>query len=451
MPKRNVILALALLVLAGALVWYSRRPATSSEPLQGVLDTIKREHVRPVDEDDVRRGAIEGMVSRLDPFSRYIPPGKIDTLAHRLEGKERGLGLRLEIADSRVMVVGPVRGSPADLAGICTGDQIVAVDGEEVAGLSLLEVNERLYGPAGSAVKLALFRADGREETLELTRKEFPIETLVGLYRGPAKTWVHLVDDEKDVMYVHVREFVHDTASKLQECLGRRSRFHAIVLDLRDNPGGPLESAVAVANLFLHTGTIVSVHARKKPAETYEASADGTYPRKIPVIVLVNDQTASAAEIVCGALQRQDRAVLVGTRTHGKGSIQRLLQFGELGQINLTVAEFRVGGMEVISRRKGATKWGVDPHEQVAILPTFLPRLRRLRLEAEVFRAPPGTREVAPTAGPASARRRLMELDLQLARAMEILRTPRRYDEIIRRAAAARAAQESAPPHTIQS
>lgn len=454
MPKRNLILVMALLVAALGLVMLSRRPTEQKTgPLTQTLDRIKDSYYRPVDEDELRRGAVEGMVAKLDPFSAYIPPGKMVAIEQRLQGWESGLGLRLEIVDGQVLVIGPIRGSPADHAELCTGDRIVSVDGTAVAGLDLTGVYRRLAGRAGSKVKLCVFRVAGGEELLELTRRKFRIETMTGLYRDRTREWIYLVGPRGGIAYVRVREFVLDTAAALQQCLRQLAQLNALVLDLRDDPGGPLESAVAVSNLFLDRGTIVSVVGRKKPVERYDATADGTYPRKIPLVVLVNSQTASAAELVAGALKLHDRAVLVGTRTHGKGSIQTIVDLpGALGQINLTVSEFRIGGTEVISRRRGSKKWGVDPHEQVVILPTFRDELRRLRVEAEVHRAPATTSApLLPSEGPGSLADRIMKLDLQLARAMAILRTPREYEAILKRAAAARAAQAERRPKPDQS
>jgi len=442
MPKRNLIWAFALLAVAGGMVWLSRsnpaRPQTG--PLVQAYKLIKDWYYRELSDEELLRGAIEGMMDQLDPFSVYIPPGKMAAIEARLQGRQTGLGLRLEIVDAQVYVIGPVKGSPADEARIVPGDRIVCIDARPVAGLGLEEVRKMLAGQVGSTVNLTLFRAAGGEETLTLTRATYSIETLTGLYRDRTREWVYLVDPSRGVAYVRIREFVAGTSSKLQQCLRQLDRYKALVVDLRDNPGGPLESGVAFCNLFLSEGTIVSVVSRRGPGGHHRATAEGTYPGDIRLVVLVNGETASAAEIVAGALRMHDRAVLVGTRTRGKGSIQSILPLPRgLGRINLTVSQFRVGGTEPISRIEGRDKWGIDPHEQVAIHPSYLRRLSRLRDEAEILR-PPG-----PTTMPARGARRaedladrIIGLDQQLARGLEILRSPMEYEAILKRAAAER-------------
>lgn len=452
MPKRNLILVVALLAAAAALVSLAKKPHPQPGPLARTEELIKDSYYQKVDAEKLRRGAVEGMLSKLDPFSRYIPPGKAVAIEQRLQGWESGVGLRLEIADGQVLVIGPIKGSPADYANLYSGDRIVAVDDAPVAGLDLTEVYRRLSGRAGATLKLTVFRAAGGEEELALTRRRFRIETLTGLYRDSTREWMHVVDPAHGIAYVRVREFVFDTAERFQQCLRALEHFDAVVIDLRDNPGGPLESAVAVSNLFLEKGTIVSVVSRKEPTLKYEATPDGTYPQRIPLVLLVNGETASAAELFVGALQLHDRAVLVGTRTHGKGTLQTLKDLpGSLGQINLTTAEFRIAGTRAITRRRGAETWGVDPHEQVDLLPLYAERLRRLRVQAEVHRPPPGTLASVTAEGPGGLAEQILKLDLQLARAMEILRTPGEYRSILRRAAAVRAAQRPPPGRTAPS
>ena len=446
MPKRNIILVVALLAVAGLLWWLAKqRPKPplppESTPFDKICKTIKDNFYRELSDEELHQAAAQG-VATIDPWSTIIPPGQAGTIEQRLQGWESGLGLRLERVGGQVFVIGPVKGSPADEAHIYSGDRVMAVDARPVDELALDNVYRLLAGEDGSTVELTVFGVEGEPRKIKLTRRRFQVETLTGLYRDARRQWVYLVEPAQGIAYVRLREFVRDSAARLQQCLRGLDRYHALVVDLRNNPGGPLDAAVTVSNLFLDKGNIVSVVSRGKTVEQYSATPDGTYASEIRLVVLVNSHTASAAEIVAGALGMYDRAVLVGTRTHGKGSVQKLLPLPKgLGQINLTVAEYRLGGTEIISRRPGSAKWGVDPHRHVVILPTQVQGLRRLRYEAEVRRRRPTTSYPAIDA-PGGLAQRLLKLDLQLAQAVDILKAPGEYELILKEAAAERAARK---------
>lgn len=445
MPKRNIILVVALLAVAG-LLWCLAKywpplppPPPDPTPFDKICKTIKDNFYRELSDEELQQAAAKGMAT-IDPWSTIIPPGQAGAIQQRLQGWESGLGLRLERVGGQVFVIGPVKGSPADEAHIYSGDRVMAVDARPVDALALDKVYKLLAGKDGSTVELAVFGVEGEPKKIKLTRRRFQVETLTGLYRDARRQWVYLVEPAKGIAYVRLREFVNNSAARLQQCLRGLDRYHALVVDLRNNPGGPLAAAVNVSNLFLDKGNIVSKVSRGKTVEKYAATADGTYASEIRLVVLVNNGTASAAEIVAGALGMYDRAVLVGTRTHGKGSVQKLLPLPKgLGQINLTVAEYRLGGTEIISRRPGSGKWGVDPHRHVVILQ--VEKLRRLRYEAEVRRRRPTTSYPAVDA-PGGLAQRLMKLDLQLAQAVDILKAPGEYELILKEAAASRAARK---------
>ena len=449
MPKRNIILVVTLLCVAGLLLLLARRdpppPPQNPAPLHEVYEFIKKNFYRELSDEELREADIKGLaasMAAIDPWSTIIRPGQAGRIERRLQGWESGLGLRLERVGGQVFIIGPVRGSPGDEADIYSGDRVMEVNGKPVDALALDKVYRLLAGKDGSTVTLKIFGVDGGQKKIELTRRRFQVETLTGLYRGAGRQWVYLVEKAEGIAYVRLREFVSDSAARLQQCLRGLDRYRALVVDLRDNPGGPLDSAVSVSNLFLDKGDIVSVVRRGKTVGKYSATPDGTCASEIRLVVLVNGHTASAAEIVAGALGMYDRAVLVGTRTHGKGSVQKLLDLPDgMGQINLTVAEYRLGGTEIISRRAGSGKWGVDPHRQVVIHSTQVEELRRLRYEAEVRRGRPTTSYPAVDA-PGGLAQRLMTLDLQLAQAVDILKAPGEYESILKEAAAARAEQK---------
>jgi len=456
MPKRNLIWLAAILAGTLVLVWVSRLPPPAGDgpsgalrPLGETYNLIEQQYLHPVDRQSLLRGAVRGMVESLDEYSSYVPPGRSAALSQRLMGTERGLGLRIRQVAGQVVVVGPLAGSPAYHAGILSGDLLSEIDGRPAAGMTLDEVRSTLDGEVGKAVKLTIIR-DGWRKSFEVTREEFPVESVTGLYRDRSGAWVCAIQPE-GAAYVRVREFVRDTPEQIQRLLRPMDRPLGLVLDLRGNPGGLLDSAVATADLLLREGLIVQVTRRRGPVERYNATAEGTFP-PIPVVVLVDSRTASAAEIVAGALRVHVRAVLVGTRTCGKGCVQSMLSLpGGLGQVNLTTSEYFLDGSRAVSRRRGGERWGVDPHEQVILLPSSRERLADLRDQAEVLPATrtPATRPSSETASePVSMLDRMLEADTQLARAVELLKNPQEMDVLLRLAAAELEAERAKPRTT---
>lgn len=454
MPKRNLIWLAAILAGTLVLVWVSRLPPPAGEgsgqalrPLGETYDLIEQQYVHPVDRQDLMRGAVRGMVESLDEYSSYVPPGRSAALSQRVKGTEHGLGLRIRQVGGQVVVVGALAGSPAYHAGILSGDLLSEIDHRPAAGMTLDEVRAALDGEVGKAVKLTIIR-DGWRKSFEVTREEFPVESVTGLYRDRTGAWVCAIEPE-GTAYIRVREFVQDTPEQIQRLLRPMDRLRGLVLDLRGNPGGLLDPAVATADLLLTEGLIVQVTRRRGPSDRYFANDEGTLP-PVPVVALVDARTASAAEIVAGALRVHARAVLVGTRTCGKGCVQSMLPLpGDLGQVNLTTSEYFLDGMRAVSRRRGSERWGVDPHEQVILLPSSRERLADLRDQAEVLPAArsSATRPASETATePVSMLARMLEADTQLARAVELLEHPQEMDVLLRLAAAEMEAERKSKP-----
>jgi carboxyl-terminal processing protease len=450
MPKRNLIWIGAILAAAVVTVYVTRTvpprdPSSDSnlKALSSAYQTINENYYLPVDDDLLRQGAINGMVEMLDEFSRYIPPGKAVALDLRLKGVERGLGLRVQVAEGDVTVLGPLPASPAHRGGVRAGDRILAIDGKKVEGLTQDVVEQMLDGKAGMTVELELQHRDGAKEVLALKPGDYPFETVEGLCRAASGEWTYLVDDDEGIGYFRIKEFVEkNTLESFQNTVRELADLRAVVLDLRDNPGGSLRPAVEVADLFLDSGVIVTAVYRGARRDVYKAHVEGTLPR-FPVVVLVNARTASAAEIVAGSLRQHDRAVLVGTRTWGKGCLQNVFPLPEnMGKVSLTTAQWFLGDGETVSRKPGSDRWGVDPHEEVLLSPQAQARLQKLKLVAEVLPSP----ATAPATGPARAAivQEILTTDTQLRRALQILKTPKAYDRILQQAAAERVRKHSA-------
>jgi carboxyl-terminal processing protease len=363
-----------------------RVPAGPADEQADVLEQLRRNYVKPPDEAALREGALKGMVSALhDPYSTYLAPADLAELETQTRGSLTGIGARLGTSDGRVLVETPLPGSPAQKAGILPGDVILEVDGTSISGLDLRAVAKRIAGPAGTVVRLKIAHKDGREAALEITRIAITIPTVRGLNRSETDQKPALIDPEHKIGYAQVVQFGASTPVELRDSIQELQvqGMKGLILDLRSCPGGMLEAAVGVASLFLRGGVVVTVRGRDG-AETVTNADERKSLGDFPLVVLINEQTASAAEIVVGALQDRGRAVLVGTRTFGKGSVQSLIKLKEgSGAIKLTTAYYTLPSGRNIDRVDGNASWGVDPNDGdfVPMETRQLERLRNPRLE----------------------------------------------------------------------
>ena len=454
MSKRNLIwlAVIAAAAVAGVLLVRTPRPRGGTPgarpgPAEQTRRLIRESYYQPIPDGTLDRGAIRGMVESLDEFSSYIPPEKVRAFQRRMEGKAFGLGLRVEIVDGQVRVIGPLADSPAHRARIVAGDRILSIDGKKLKGVAIEQVRRLLAPEDDTPVGLELLRATGERETIRLSGASLALETVTGLFRNDAGKWVHLIVPSEGIAYLRLREFTPETSQQFQRVFRQLARLEGVVLDLRNNPGGARPAAIAIADMFLRKGTLVIVEHRTGPAEQHVAHEAGTVP-DVPVVILVDSRTASAAELVAGALQAGDRAVLVGERTCGKGCIQTMIPLGgDLGQINLTTAWFHFGSGEPIMRTADADRWGITPHVSVTVPAARRVELDKLIAREEVLPPPKPTTRPATraTTAPDTARTaRFLKMDPQLDRAVDLLRTPQRITRILEEAAKRRAAEAKA-------
>lgn len=343
--KIAALLRSAALVTAVALI-----PATTATMAQvdgragpefaklfAVFQRVKASYVEPVDDDVLIRGAIDGMLAALDPHSAYLDGGDLQRLETMIDGNYSGLGLSVVMEDGAVKVVSPFKGSPADNAGVKAGDFITHLDGKLIYGGSLDDAVAQMRGPSGTSIKLTIFRP-GRDEPLEVDVTRGVIELEPVTYDLAAG----------NIGVITVNEFSADVGSDVynawQEIRKKAAgRPNGLVLDLRNNPGGSLDESVALADLFLTDGRIVSQRGRAR-GETILYDAETVYRGDmadgVPMIVLINAGSASASEIVAGALQDHRRALIMGERSFGKGSVQSLLPLGPDAALKLTTARY---------------------------------------------------------------------------------------------------------------
>ena len=302
-----------------------------------VYERIKADYVEPVDDHKLIKGAIDGMLASLDPHSDYLEGASFERLTTMVDGNYQGLGISVQMDDGAVKVVSPFKGSPAEKAGIKAGDYITDVNGKLIYGTDIDDAVEQMRGPAGSTVRLSIVR-QGRDAPFDVsvTRGVIDLQPVTSDLKNG------------NIGYVSVNEFSKDVGKDVNGAIRALKakaggRLAGIVLDLRSNPGGSLDEAVALSDLFLTQGQIVSQRGRNRQDTIYydaESVFPGDAAAGTPIVVLIDEGTASASEIVAGALQDQHRALIMGERSFGKGSVQSLLPLGKDSALKLTTARY---------------------------------------------------------------------------------------------------------------
>ena len=300
-----------------------------------IFERIREKYVEEVNDEDLIRAAINGMLTSLDPHSSYLPPNDFDQMKVQTRGEFGGLGIEVTQEEGYVKVVSPIDDTPAFRAGIEAGDLITAVDGQSLLGLSLDEAVKLMRGPVGSEIVLTIFR-ETIEEPYDVTIIRDTIKPLVVRHRL-----------EGDTAYVRLTTFNDQTYRGLEKAIkemtkeaGGIKNINGFVLDLRNNPGGLLSQAIKVSDAFLDKGEIVSTRSKHKGEGDRFNAMRGDLAKGKPIIVIINGGSASASEIVAGALQDHRRAIILGTKSFGKGSVQTIMPLQGNGAIRLTTSRY---------------------------------------------------------------------------------------------------------------
>jgi carboxyl-terminal processing protease len=327
---------------AGGATWGARislasRPGHDESPyavvaqLAHVLVEIENDYVDPVDRATLLKGAIKGMVEGLDPHSSYMTREDFEAFQSETEGQFGGVGIEVDVRSERLTVIAPIEGSPAARAGVRSGDQIVSIDGEDIEHVALDKMVRRMRGPTGTHVKLFVRRAGVKDPLVfDLVRAVVHVSSVSS----------RLLDG--GVAYVRVKQFQEHTHQELLKAAGRlraKGALTGVLLDLRSDPGGLVDQAAEVADEFLVGGTIYTTRHRGEIVDEVKARSGGAFS-ELPVVVLVDEWSASAAELVAGALQDQKRALVVGANTFGKGSVQSILELPGGAGMRLTTARY---------------------------------------------------------------------------------------------------------------
>ena len=408
----------SLLAVAAGFVMYAQQPAQSDEREEtyrqltlfgDVFQRVRGEYVDEISDKELIEAAINGMLTSLDPHSAYLPDDNFKKMQVQTSGKFGGLGIEVTMQDGFLKVVSPIDDTPADKVGIQPEDLIVSVDGESIVGVTLTQAVEKLRGEIGSEVTVIIQRAEQEPFEVSLIRDEIKIRSVRHrLY--------------ENIGYIRITTFSEQTSPGLLKSLEElqaeaETPLQGLILDLRNNPGGLLSEAIKVSDAFLERGEIVSTRGRGETDIQHAYARPGDISDGLPIVVLINSGSASASEIVAGALKDHSRAILMGTRSFGKGSVQTIQPMPGHGAIRLTTARyFTPSGISIQAK-------GIEPDIEVA-----LARIEKLEggpLREENLRGALDSSDEQADAEDAENAEEITdpaEIDYQLARALDLLK-----------------------------
>ncbi len=381
MPPRNIhIIIVAIFICSVCFVTAKR--AKRAMLVGDAIDLIDRYYVDPVESGSLVEAAMAGLTASLDQHSEFIPADMYSAFNDVIQQEFAGVGILVEQPEpgKPVRVITPLVGSPALMAGLMPADQIVSVGGEDVSKMEIRDVSNRLRGPVNTDVVIGVRReVDDKTENLEirLTRKSIALESVVGDHRDVDDHWVFRLRKYPEIAYVRVTSFGEKTEGELRQVFLEElgSDYEALILDVRGNSGGLLVSAVNICDQLIDTGRIVTIKTRGGKIDSkYDATPVTLVPKEIPVVVLIDGNSASASEILAACLQDHGRATTIGTRSFGKGTVQNVLPL-ESGRsaLKLTTARYyRPNGKNIhrIDNAPEDEEWGVSPDEGMAVTMT---------------------------------------------------------------------------------
>lgn len=380
----------------------------------------------------------DGAFEKLDPFTSMIWPSDLEEFNKMTQGKFSGVGIQIQSdPDGSLRVVSPLEDTPAFKAGIKAGDIISQIDGKNAKGISINQAVRVITGPPGTMVKLVARSPDGKSKEYTIRRETIHVASVKGYVHRPGGGWDYVVDPQQKIGYIRITNFTADTSQELNSALDTMKLQHVrgLIMDLRYNPGGLLTAATDVVDKFLDHGVIVSTRPDREtgnPPTIAVAKADAD-DSKLPLVVLVNQYSASASEIVSGALKDDHRATIVGERTFGKGSVQMLFPIADRSAyLKLTTSHYYLPSGRCIHREENSKDWGVDPDVTVPLTPDQMSAAIDARQDLDVLRdAPPAGGEqpklndAAKTANPKEAapkKKDLLSSDPQLSAGLLLLR-----------------------------
>ena len=398
----SLVAAMAVLLVTFKSTW--ARPASAIDQIKALVDLryeLATEYVEEPDATKLIEGAINGMVSSLDdPYTQFLNPEELKGFTESIDSEFTGIGAEVEIENNRLHIVTPLEDSPAFKAGVMAGDTVLNIDGTDTLNLPISDAIKLLKGPAKTDVTIKVRHRSGDEKDIVITRDRIEVKTVRGFKREADLSQNFWLDAEDRIGYVRLTQFSQPSIDELTEAFAelKDSGVRGLVLDLRYNPGGLLDAAVKLSNMFLEKDqTIVSVRGRTVRETVYRADGSKSMG-DLPLVVLANPYSASASEIVTGALSDNERALFVGERTFGKGSVQqvKLLEDNQ-GALKITNAYYYLPNGRNIHRRTHKDNWGVDPSEGAYVPLTFDQRKEMADVRRDVANGVgPTTEHVTP-------------------------------------------------------
>ena len=376
LPRNVNVIMIALFV---ALLCYSTAARSKKAILVGeAITLIDRFYVDPVDDGALVEAAMTGITSQLDEHSEFIPPGMYGAFQDVIEQEFAGIGILVEQPEKGkpVRVITPLVGSPALAAGMLPRDEIIKVNDQDVSNLEIGAVSDLLRGPVGTELTVSVQReVEGAAKVVDikLSRKTIELESVTGEYRDENNQWVFHLKDHPGIAYIRMTSFGEKTVAEMKQVLDKLdNQFESLILDVRANSGGLLYAAVEVCDDFLDSGRIVSIKKRGGAIDSEYDATEGVLVRKdIPIVVLIDGNSASASEIVAACLQDHGRAKVVGSRSFGKGTVQNVLSldYGRSALKLTTARYFRPNGKNIHRLRdaKLEDEWGVSPDPGMAV------------------------------------------------------------------------------------
>jgi carboxyl-terminal processing protease len=345
---KKTILFFTIIILTFLNLNYSYSKSTNElyekiDLFSEVLETIKQEYVDEIDQAEVMDSAINGVLQSLDPYSAYMSPKSFEGMQTDTKGEFGGLGIEIGMESGVVKVIAPIDDTPAAKAGVKAGDYIVRINNEQVQGKSLTEAVELMRGPVGTEINLTVRRRN-EKKALEFKIKRAVIEV--------KSVEAKIIGDEKEIGYLRLKSFNENSDKQLLSYINnfeKNSKLNGYILDLRNNPGGLLTQAINITDFFLDDGEIVSTKGRKINETRRFFSRKGDEISGKPLIVIINQGSASASEIVSGALKDHKRAIILGENTYGKGSVQSIIPLKNGGGIRLTISKYYLPSGKSIS------------------------------------------------------------------------------------------------------
>lgn len=377
----GAIVGTLLVAVLGATMALSstRRDLEFFDPIIDIKHLLDTRYVEEFDAETLQEGAIEGMLETLDdPYTVYVPGRAREDFQKDLTGEYVGIGAQITIDEGWLEIVSPLEDSPAYRSGIMAGDRIVAIEGTSTLNKTVDESAGLLMGDPGTPVTITIER-DARRFDLTILRDHIKTRSVKGFHRDPddPEEWQFVIDPQRRVAFVRIIQFTPAVADELARSLERARLEHGplggLILDFRDNPGGVLDEAIQIADLFLGSGVIVSTNGRAHDEFVARASSPGTLP-DFPIVVMINGSSASASEVVAGALVENDRAIALGTRSFGKGSVQGVIPLSSSpdgAEFKMTEQYYYLPSGRLLHRRPDSAVWGVDPTEGFYVPLTF--------------------------------------------------------------------------------